>query len=249
MYQPLTPYHYAANNPVNYNDPSGLEPESLVSSFDRYAYQQNIRNEIQGRFDRAMFEMDKRIEEKKNIEAKGGGKKVRILIDAGHGGKYPGTTNGKDKEKDWTLKMAFDLRDFFNEYNKECDCLEIGMTRETDVDFGGETQSKDVGKRASLMEGYDIVISFHLDGATIDDAKFPERTGLAVYALAYNGFESYEGTKEYVPDFGDNPEPQNRALDKKYRENSRLLGANILTSVFLPCQVLSPDTTCIQMCL
>lgn len=69
-----------------------------------------------------------------------------FIIDAGHGGKYDGTTSGSRKEKVVTLNMSKIL-----EKKLKAKGATIYMTRTTDKDFGGSNADDDVNKRVAYI--------------------------------------------------------------------------------------------------
>lgn len=79
----------------------------------------------------------------------------RIVIDAGHGGKDPGASGKKSKEKDIALKVALMTGNYIEENLKD---VEVFYTRKTDVYI-------DLIKRAQIAHEVDadLFISIHVD--------------------------------------------------------------------------------------
>jgi len=94
----------------------------------------------------------------------------RIVLDAGHGGKDPGTTSGELFEKDIALDVTKRIRDQLVE-----DGFEVVMTRDTDVFLPLE-------KRAFLANDSeaDIFVSVHVNAARNRNAR-----GLETYYLNF----------------------------------------------------------------
>ncbi|HTL10576.1 MAG TPA: N-acetylmuramoyl-L-alanine amidase [Chitinophagaceae bacterium] len=91
-------------------------------------------------------------------------KKLRIAIDAGHGGENAGATgiNSGILEKDYTLKIAKELQSTL----KKAGVVHTFMTRTKDTTL-------DMPQRIQMLKIYqpDILISIHLNSAGIDSVK------------------------------------------------------------------------------
>jgi N-acetylmuramoyl-L-alanine amidase len=96
-----------------------------------------------------------------------------IVIDAGHGGKDPGASGGKAREKDLTLAAAKALKKRLEHDGR----YRVVLTRSTDdfVPLGARVQ---IARRANA----DLFISLHAD-AGLD----PETRGATVYTLSDQG--------------------------------------------------------------
>ena len=69
-----------------------------------------------------------------------------IIVDAGHGGKYPGVTNSERVEKTVALMFAKVLQSKLQSKGAT-----VYMTRTTDKDFGGTNADDDVNKRVAYI--------------------------------------------------------------------------------------------------
>ena len=69
-----------------------------------------------------------------------------IVLDAGHGGVDPGTHYGELKEKDIVLDVVLRMRDYL-----EGQGLRVDLTRDSDVDLGGELKAGTKGLEARLQ--------------------------------------------------------------------------------------------------
>lgn len=91
--------------------------------------------------------------------AKAFGLKVRkIILDPGHGGRDPGASGFKIREKDLTLKIAHELKALINEKHPE---IEVLMTRTTDEYLSLEARTA----FANQNKG-DLFVSIHLNAST-----------------------------------------------------------------------------------
>ena len=81
----------------------------------------------------------------------------KVVIDAGHGGKDPGTTWGKFKEKDITLAVALKLGALINKHYPDVNVI---YTRKTDV-FVELYERGNIANKA----GADLFISIHINSA------------------------------------------------------------------------------------
>ena len=86
-----------------------------------------------------------------------------IVIDAGHGGDFPGATYGGIKEKDINLKIALKLGALLE---KELPNVKIVYTRKTDKALG-KTLKEDLTARANIANkaGGDFFISIHANAS------------------------------------------------------------------------------------
>ena len=86
-----------------------------------------------------------------------------IVIDAGHGGGFPGAVYGKVKEKDLNLKVALKLGALIE---KELPDIKVVYTRKTDTALG-KTLNEDLTARANIANkaGGDFFISIHANAA------------------------------------------------------------------------------------
>ena len=80
----------------------------------------------------------------------------KIVIDAGHGGKDPGTSGKKTKEKTVTLSVALKLGELINQKYPE---VEVIYTRKTDVAVGLQERGNIANRNNA-----DLFISIHVDG-------------------------------------------------------------------------------------
>ena len=85
-----------------------------------------------------------------------------IVIDAGHGGKDPGTVHRQYREKDITLKVALLLG---NMIEKNLPDVKVIYTRKTDV-YVELARRGDIANKA----GADLFLSIHVDAATNSSA-------------------------------------------------------------------------------
>ncbi len=105
-----------------------------------------------------------------------------IVIDPGHGGKFPGAVYGGHKEKDINLKIALRLGDLIK---KEHPNIKVVYTRTKDVELGA-TLSADLGARSKIANsaGGDIFISIHANAA-----KNPETRGVETLIMGESSLE------------------------------------------------------------
>ena len=97
--------------------------------------------------------------------------KVRkVVIDAGHGGKDPGTNDGRVKEKDIALAISKKVGQYVEEYLPDVDVV---YTRQTD-------RFVDLWERAAVAnrEGADVFISVHVNALSN-----PNIHGTETYAM------------------------------------------------------------------
>jgi len=99
---------------------------------------------------------------------------MRIVIDAGHGGRDPGAIYGNMREKDITLEAAEMLRDMLMDYEG----VVVSMTRESDVDFyNGGTVANDLQHRMGYStSGTALFLSLHVNAFSNEEAH-----GVEVY--------------------------------------------------------------------
>ena len=93
-------------------------------------------------------------------------KKMRIVVDPGHGGKDPGATRSKYREKDWNLAVGNELAKLLKKGN-----FEVKSTRETDVFIALSDRSKIANNFKA-----DLFVSLHINAT-----KNSQANGFQVY--------------------------------------------------------------------
>ncbi len=93
-------------------------------------------------------------------------KKMRIVVDPGHGGKDPGATRGKYREKDWNLAVGNELARLLKKGN-----FEVKITRSTDVFIA-------LSERSKIANNFkaDLFVSVHVNAT-----KNSKASGFQVY--------------------------------------------------------------------
>ena len=106
------------------------------------------------------------------------GKKIKtICLDPGHGGKDPGNRLPGRQEKDYTLRLAFELRDQLKQAG-----FKVVFTRSSDQ-FIELSERPELARRA----GADLFVSLHFNGT---DGGRAEARGSEVYCLTPAGAAS-----------------------------------------------------------
>ncbi len=93
-------------------------------------------------------------------------KKMRIVVDPGHGGKDPGATRSKYREKDWNLAVGKELAQLLKKGN-----FEVKITRDTDTFIALSDRSK----MANNFKA-DLFVSIHVNAT-----KNTQANGFQVY--------------------------------------------------------------------
>lgn len=93
-------------------------------------------------------------------------KKMRIVVDPGHGGKDPGAVRGKYREKDWNLAVGKELARLLGKGN-----FEVKITRDTDVFIA-------LSQRSKIANNFkaDLFVSVH-----VNSTKNSQANGFQVY--------------------------------------------------------------------
>lgn len=126
------------------------------------------------------------------------GRKVKtICLDAGHGGKDPGNRLGSKQEKEYTLRLATELRDQLKRAG-----FKVYLTRSTDT-FIELSDRPDIARRRSA----DLFVSLHFNATEGNKA---DAKGAEVYALTPAGAPSTNARGEG----GGGPSIGNRFNDK-----------------------------------
>ncbi|MBK8494710.1 MAG: N-acetylmuramoyl-L-alanine amidase [Chitinophagaceae bacterium] len=103
------------------------------------------------------------------------GKKITVVIDAGHGGKDAGASSAEGiLEKDLTLAIAKKIK----ELNSN-DAIDIVLTRDEDVFMHPKEKANFVKSNNA-----DLVISFHFDNGPKGSAN--TKTGMSVFVAKMN---------------------------------------------------------------
>lgn len=127
-----------------------------------------------------------------------------IVIDAGHGGAFPGAIYGKVKEKDLNLKVALKLGALIE---KELPDVKVIYTRKTDIALG-KTLNDDLTARANIANkaGGDFFISIHANAAPKATSVHGAETiimGESEKETRYNESVLYNNNKDELIDMSD----------------------------------------------
>ena len=158
------------------------------------------------RFDKKFLTLEKSADEP-------GGSLKYIIIDAGHGGKDPGTMSESGlMEKDITLAVAGIMKDLIVRYYPG---MKVILTREKDVFIPLEERSKIANKVADRNSG-SVYISLHCN-STLN----PGPHGFEIYFFSQSA--STEAARELAI-------IENRIIDSKYRNEIGRIQADMLSS-------------------
>lgn len=140
-----------------------------------------------------------------------------VVIDAGHGGKYPGAHYGGVYEKDLTLKVALKLGKFIEEGMPG---VKVVYTRKSDKALGVDLAS-DLQARADIANkaGGDLFISIHANAAPQATAVKGVETfimGETPKEQRYNENALYESNREDLIDMSDE---RTAAIVRAYIQN------------------------------
>ena len=140
-----------------------------------------------------------------NIYAQNAAAGVRVIvIDAGHGGSFPGAIYSKVKEKDLNLKVALKLGTLIE---KELPEIKVVYTRKSDVALG-KTLNDDLTARANIANkaGGDLFISIHANAAPKATSVHGTETiimGESEKETRYNESALYDNNKDELIDMSD----------------------------------------------
>ena len=140
-----------------------------------------------------------------NLVAQNTGAGVNVIvIDAGHGGAFPGAIYGKVKEKDLNLKVALKLGALIE---RELPDVKVVYTRKTDVALG-KTLNDDLTARADIANraGGDFFISIHANAAPKATSVYGTETiimGESEKETRYNESALYDNNREELIDMSD----------------------------------------------
>lgn len=123
-----------------------------------------------------------------------------VVIDAGHGGKFPGAHYGGVYEKDLTLKVALKVGRLIEQGMPG---VKVVYTRKTDKELG-KTLADDLQARADIANGAggDLFISIHVNAARATAARGVETLimGESPKEQRYNENALYESNREDLID-------------------------------------------------
>jgi TonB family protein len=158
--------------------------------------------------------------------------RIRVVIDAGHGGAYSGSQSAGVYEKNINLSIAKKIQALSNSYQ-----VDVIMTRENDEDIAGNDLDASLKYRAGLAEkkNADLFISIHINATKESTAQH-----------LYSGFEIYvpdsshksfvksvqlaSGIAEFIkPDYSIEPELKQR------KGNIRVLDDATVPAILIEC--------------
>ena len=139
-----------------------------------------------------------------------------VVIDAGHGGKFPGAHYGNVYEKDLTLKVALKLGKLIEEGMPG---VKVVYTRKTDKALGTDLAT-DLQARADIANkaGGDLFVSIHVNAAKSSAARGVETLimGESPKEQRYNENALYESNREDLIDMSDE---RTAAIVRAYIQN------------------------------
>lgn len=139
-----------------------------------------------------------------------------VVIDAGHGGKFPGAHYGGVYEKDLTLKVALKVGRLIEQ---GLPGVKVVYTRKTDTELG-PTLADDLQARADIANkaGGDLFISIHVNAARATAARGVETLimGESSKEQRYNENALYESNREDLIDMSDE---RTAAIVRAYIQN------------------------------
>ncbi len=139
-----------------------------------------------------------------------------VVIDAGHGGKFPGANYAGIREKDLTLKVALKLGKLIEE---QMPGVRVVYTRKTDKELG-ETLLADLQKRADIANGAggDLFVSIHVNAAKSAAARGVETLvmGESPKEQRYNEDALFANNREDLIDMSDE---KTAAIVRAYIQN------------------------------
>ena len=139
-----------------------------------------------------------------------------VVIDAGHGGKFPGAHYGNVYEKDLTLKVALKLGKLIEEGMPG---VKVVYTRKTDKALGTDLAT-DLQARADIANkaGGDLFVSIHVNAAKAAAARGVETLimGESPKEQRYNENALFENNREDLIDMSDE---RTAAIVRAYIQN------------------------------
>ena len=139
-----------------------------------------------------------------------------VVIDAGHGGKFPGAHYGNVYEKDLTLKVALKLGKLIEEGMPG---VKVVYTRKTDKALGTDLAT-DLQARADIANkaGGDLFVSIHVNAAKSSAARGVETLimGESPKEQRYNENALFENNREDLIDMSDE---RTAAIVRSYIQN------------------------------
>lgn len=139
-----------------------------------------------------------------------------VVVDAGHGGKFPGAHYGNVYEKDLTLKVALKLGKLIEEGMPG---VKVVYTRKTDKALGTDLAT-DLQARADIANkaGGDLFISIHVNAAKSSAARGVETLimGESSKEQRYNENALFENNREDLIDMSDE---RTAAIVRAYIQN------------------------------
>ncbi len=139
-----------------------------------------------------------------------------VVLDAGHGGKFPGAHYGGVYEKDLTLKVVLKVGKLIEQGMPG---VKVVYTRKTDKALGA-TLADDLQARADIANkaGGDLFVSVHVNAAKTKDARGVETLimGESPKEQRYNENALYESNREDLIDMSDE---RTAAIVRAYIQN------------------------------
>lgn len=139
-----------------------------------------------------------------------------VVIDAGHGGKFPGAHHAGVYEKELTLKVALRLGKLIEE---RMPGVKVVYTRKTDTELG-PTLLADLQKRADIANGAsgDLFLSIHINAAKSATARGVETLvmGESPKEQRYNEDALFENNRDDLIDMSDE---KTAAIVRAYIQN------------------------------
>ncbi len=139
-----------------------------------------------------------------------------VVLDAGHGGKFPGAHYSGVYEKDLTLKVVLKVGKLIEEGMPG---VTVVYTRKTDKALGA-TLAEDLQARADIANkaGGDLFVSVHVNAAKTKDARGVETLimGESPKEQRYNENALYESNREDLIDMSDE---RTAAIVRAYIQN------------------------------